>query len=146
MYGSAFHASEALERYYVSRALRTLSVDLVIDVGANIGQYARKLRAAGYAGRIASFEPLTDAHKQLQENAAGDALWTVHSRAALGSDRDCIEINVSANSYSSSTLPIHSAHLNAASESKFIGSEIVDQITLDDASPVPTELQAIDSL
>jgi hypothetical protein len=36
--------------------LRSRNIDLVIDVGANVGQYAESLRKAGYAGWIVSFE------------------------------------------------------------------------------------------
>ena len=33
-------------------------IDLVIDVGANQGQFIRQIRSEGYAGGIAAFEPL----------------------------------------------------------------------------------------
>ncbi|HEU4452451.1 MAG TPA: FkbM family methyltransferase [Longimicrobium sp.] len=58
-------------------------VGCVIDVGANVGGYARGLRGLGYAGRIVSFEPVSGTFAQLREIAAGDALWETH-RMALG--------------------------------------------------------------
>ena len=38
--------------------LRQRAIDLVIDVGANAGQFGAGLRRIGYQGRILSFEPV----------------------------------------------------------------------------------------
>ncbi|HEX5049764.1 MAG TPA: FkbM family methyltransferase [Gammaproteobacteria bacterium] len=111
--------------------LERFRVDLVLDVGANVGQFAREIRAFGFARRIVSFEPLSDAHRRLIEAAAGDKDWQVHPRCALG-DRDGeIAINVSANSVSSSLLPMTGAHVGAAGTSAYVGRETVPLCRLD---------------
>ena len=51
--------------------------ECVLDVGANTGQYGMLLRAHGYQGWIASFEPVAGAFEQLTEAAGGDRRWRV---------------------------------------------------------------------
>jgi len=111
--------------------LKRFEVDLVLDVGANIGQFAREIRAFGFAGRIVSFEPLGDAHRRLRDAAAGDKAWLVHPRCALGDREGEIAINVAANSVSSSLLPMTHAHVGAAGASAYVGRETVPLFRLD---------------
>jgi FkbM family methyltransferase len=80
-------------------------IDSVLDVGANVGQYATRLRQGGWGGRIVSFEPLPDAHAVLEKAAAPDALWEIAPRMALGAGAGTVSLNVSAESDMSSTLP-----------------------------------------
>jgi hypothetical protein len=63
-------------------SLRQFKIDLVLDVGANMGQFASEIRHCGYAGRIVSFEPLSQAHGQLLQSSAGDSLWEAYPRCA----------------------------------------------------------------
>jgi FkbM family methyltransferase len=107
----------------------------VLDVGANIGQYARMLRGIGYRGAIISFEPLNAAHQELTAAASADKRWIVAPRAALGSATGSIEINVSGNSVSSSVLPMKAAHLSAAPESRYVATEQVALRRLDELLP-----------
>jgi FkbM family methyltransferase len=81
--------------------LRSRDVDLVLDVGANCGQFAAVLRGRGYRGRIVSFEPVRAAFEVLQAAAAGDGLWEVR-REAVGDVTGRAHINVSQQSIFSS--------------------------------------------
>ncbi len=111
------------------------NIDLVLDVGANIGQYAKSLREIGYAGKIVSFEPLSSAYSQLIAASKKDPLWEVAPRTAIGNRDGKIKINIAKNSFSSSALPMLDSHLNAAPESAYINSEIVDIYKLDSIAP-----------
>lgn len=111
--------------------LDALGVDLVIDVGANAGQFANELRESGYAGRIISFEPLSKAYDDLLLASSDDPLWQIAPRCALGSSEREANISISRNSWSSSLLPITEKHLDAAPEAMFIGSETISISTLD---------------
>ena len=106
-------------------------IDLVLDVGANIGQYGMLLRRLGYGGRIVSFEPLSSAYSQLKAASDKDSLWEVAPRAAIGNEDGQISINISANSQSSSVLSILDSHVSAASNSAYIDSEKVKLTRLD---------------
>ncbi len=80
-------------------------IDLVLDVGANVGQYGRRLRDGGYGGRIVSFEPLVSAHERLTAVSAPDPAWTVAPPMAIGDRNGEVEIQVSSESDMSSILP-----------------------------------------
>lgn len=104
-------------------ALKARNVNLVFDVGANIGQFGLSLREMGYKGRIVSFEPLQAAWNQLSLASQDDPMWEVAERAAVGGEDGEIEINVAGNSVSSSILKMQEAHVRAAPASAYVGKE-----------------------
>lgn len=57
--------------------LRDAEVDLVLDAGADGGDYPVELRRAGYRGRIVSFEVLPRPRAELTRRARDDPGWTV---------------------------------------------------------------------
>lgn len=87
----------------VVRTLDLLDVNVVLDVGANKGQFAKRMRAAGYTGRIVSFEPLEKFIDILRKESADDPDWIVMPYA-LGAEDTETEINV-ADGPLSSLLP-----------------------------------------
>jgi FkbM family methyltransferase len=119
-------------RYFPARRraeiLDTLRVDLVLDVGANAGQFGRELRREGYRGRITSFEPLGDAFERLARDAHDS--WTAY-RVALGTADGTAVLHRSRNSWSSSLLPITARHVEASADASYVGSEEVEVRTLD---------------
>src|SRR6185436_15148347 len=112
-------------------SLRQFEIDLVLDVGANTGQFASEIRQGGYKGRIVSFEPLSQAHSELLVSSASDSMWEAYPRCALGDHNGEVEINIAGNSWSSSILPMLESHRSAEPESAYEGKEIVPIKTLD---------------
>lgn len=106
-------------------------VDLVVDVGANTGQYAMLVRALGYRGSIVSFEPGREAFEVLARRAEADPRWEVR-RCALGARPGHSVLHLSANSTSSSMLPMRPEHAAAAPHSRVIGCEDVRVSTADE--------------
>jgi FkbM family methyltransferase len=93
-----------LVHQHVATILRLYRIDCVIDVGANHGQYARRLRNAGYRGRIVSFEPVAETFARLEAAAARDPHWTVH-RCALGREESTATMTVVPGTLSSVLTP-----------------------------------------
>lgn len=88
-----------------SKLLGVAGVRVMLDIGANTGQYVQDLRWGGYTGRVVSFEPLPDAFKYLARAAAGDSQWTAE-RLAVGSFCGDAELFVTPDSiYSTTRVP-----------------------------------------
>jgi FkbM family methyltransferase len=121
----------ASESGRLATMLRHQGVNLVIDVGANIGQFASSLRRAGYSERMLSFEPLAEAYGQLVSASRNDAKWDIAPRMAVGEAEGEVEIHVSGNSVSSSILGMLESHSRSAPESRFVSKERVRIATLD---------------
>ncbi len=112
-----------------ARLMRTLGIDLVLDVGANVGEYGADLRRSGYRGRIVSFEPLGAAFQTLSERAERDGAWAC-VRAALGERQGNVTLHVAGNLASSSILEMLASHAAAAPDSAYVGTEEVPMRTL----------------
>ena len=111
--------------------LAAQKIDLVLDVGANEGQYGRFLRDhVRYDGVLVSYEPLTSVFQTLKDATKGDANWRAVN-LALGSAPGSMRINVAGNSQSSSLLPMLDQHRDAAPTSAYVGTEEITVSTLD---------------
>jgi FkbM family methyltransferase len=112
------------------RILAAQSVGLILDVGANAGQFAELVRRNGYSGRIVSFEPLHKPFEELTKRTARDPLWEAQ-RLAIGARSGKAVMHVTANSWSSSTRQPLETHLSAA-EMVVVGETTVPVATLDE--------------
>ena len=68
-------------------------IDLVLDVGANVGQFGNELRKEGYEGELHSFEPVEDTFRKLESASSDDSNWFCHHQA-LGAAAGKREINL----------------------------------------------------
>lgn len=76
-------------------------IDVILDIGANIGQYAIEMRRSGYKGLIISFEPIEEAYRKLAQKSANDKNWIAYNYA-IGDINGESTINISQNLVSSS--------------------------------------------
>ena len=118
----------------LSGLFRQEGINLVLDVGANAGQFASELLAGGYTERIISFEPLSAAHAKLSNYAKNHSNWTVADRTAIGAEKGSVEINVSGDSWNSSILGMLPFKAALSPQSAYVGTESVPLNRLDDLS------------
>jgi FkbM family methyltransferase len=78
-------------------------IDVVLDVGANAGQYGEGLRELGFRGRLVSLEPVAEAFAELERRAGDDGAWDAVRVAASDFDGE-ITLNITDDSRSSSVL------------------------------------------
>lgn len=113
-----------------TRILRHYGVGLVVDVGANVGQYGTELRRHGYTGQILSLEPSAQAYDQLVAVTAGDERWACR-RVAAGAEPGHARLNISHESIFNSMLPILAESVSASAAAAVVGCEEVEVDTLD---------------
>jgi FkbM family methyltransferase len=119
------------ETLFLQNLISTRNIDTLIDVGANVGQYAMRHRILGFQGNIHSFEPAAEAFARLQAAAQDDAAWSCYG-VALGSEAGEAVLRVSDDSVSSSLLPVAPAHIVAAPRSIETGRQQVPVHPLDE--------------
>jgi FkbM family methyltransferase len=113
---------------------RRLQVDLVIDVGANTGQFGTAIRRS-YSGEILSFEPSSATFGRLEETTAADPLWRI-SRCALGQETGQLELKLSPHSVFNSFLAANDyCEERFGSGSRPVSSETVEVRRLDEVAP-----------
>ena len=110
--------------------MEILNINILFDIGANTGQYAKNMRELGYSKKIISFEPLTDAFNILNENSIKDDSWLINNYA-IGDENSSGVINIAHNSISSSILNMLPSHANSSPTSKYIAKEEIELKTLD---------------
>jgi len=66
----------------IKRVIVENAVNCVIDVGANVGEFAQHVRKLGYRGRIVSIEPASKPYAELAARAATDPDWKTLQLAA----------------------------------------------------------------
>lgn len=115
----------------LGRLLEHYKVDLVLDVGANSGQFAEYLRYVGYAGKIVCFEPLAAPYAKLCELAKRDSGIVCAQRMALGDYDGEIDLNRAVCHESSSVLKVTEQHAEREPLARFVGCEKVPVRRLD---------------
>ncbi len=112
------------------KLLNNYNIDVIIDVGANIGQYGGEMRSIGFKGQIISFEPLKKAFEKLEKNASKDPNWRVFN-SSIGEKDGQTTINVSKNSVSSSLLDHLPQLTESAPQAAFVDKETIEIKKLD---------------
>lgn len=107
-----------------SRLIEFSDISLIIDVGANKGQYIQSIRSKGYIGPVISFEPGNLSFLQLEKNSKLDSGWKVFNNA-IGSRNESSKMHIAKHSMMSSLLP-----LNANAQLHFL-EETVDEQTIE---------------
>ncbi len=134
--GRYFHRKKRIE------IMRHGEVGIVVDVGANEGQFAQDIRGDGWRGRIVSVEPLPNAYAALATKATRDPLWTTVNVAA-GAGKAAATLNVARNSVSSGLLKMSDRHTTAAPQSGYVDSV---EVVVDTIDSLVAELQLTERL
>jgi len=102
----------------------SIAPDMVVDIGANKGQFALFVRDRFPHARIVSFEPMRKAASRYARLFLGDTRTMLHP-AAIGPDEGVANMYISARDDSSSLLPIDALQTELFPGTQEIGREEV---------------------
>ncbi len=113
--------------FCIKSLINNLPINLILDIGANKGQFRNLIRSSGYKKLIISFEPLLDANNFLRQRSKKDNFWIIWDNIAIGDSLKRQKLFKTKNSVSSSILPPMGLKENEQINKKYNkGTEIVD--------------------
>jgi FkbM family methyltransferase len=121
--------------------LKKIGIKTIIDVGANIGQFAEEIRPNLPNASLYSFEPLKDCYETLQEAMKDDKKFKAF-HMALGDTNEDVNMHRSEYSASSSILQMAQSHKELYPYTKNATDEKITVRRLDDIQELnPKNLQ-----
>jgi len=102
-WAAGFHVTRKVNTLRSKRmaVIRRCGLKLLLDVGANVGQWAAEVLGDGFVGTVVSFEPHPEAYAELAKNAAENHICL---NIGLGSQDGQAELFVTKGSVNSSFL------------------------------------------
>jgi FkbM family methyltransferase len=120
-----------VDNAFLADLLKRLRINCVLDVGANRGQFAERLRLMGYEGHIFSFEPMPTEFALLEAASAGDSRWHCYN-SALGRTEEIKQFNIvgtgEATVYSSFLAPRKEAAMPAVGAEVSMTVKMLDKL------------------
>lgn len=123
-----------INQHKISDFVREREINLVLDVGANEGQFGQSLREHNYNGRIISFEPVAATFEKLTAATRHDPNWDTHN-VALGETTGQTTINVSELSVFSSIRDSTEAATQFDQQAAVVHKEPIEVRMLDEMMP-----------
>jgi FkbM family methyltransferase len=116
--------------YGVALATALRQAATLVDVGANVGQFALQARRLGFTGPIISFEPASATYRRLSRAVAADADWSA-VQLAIGDEEGEAALRLPRDSSLASFLPWTSRGARLWQDDG--STEVVDIVRLDTA-------------
>jgi FkbM family methyltransferase len=118
------------EELLIKKILDQRNTTVVLDVGANEGQYAEQLIDLGFKGKIFSFEPIRSVFDKLNAKAKQISQWEAIN-LGIGEKETELMINVTENLVSSSLYNVATSSLEAEPKTKITHQEKITLTTVD---------------
>jgi FkbM family methyltransferase len=112
------------------KIINYLSINKIIDVGADTGKYSLELRTNGFKGDIIMIEPLSISYRYLTKKFRNDVGIKILNIALGDFDGNQI-LYISKNHHSSSLLKVNELHTKTEISSSCIGQEEVKVFKMD---------------